>query len=162
MITHRRKCILQEFNRLTNNGLDNVETYIDMILSCCPNVISQNDVNPTMQRYASKSFLIDFTLIGIFHVHRFLVPPTTTCNNCSKNLSLHHDPVNVKCFTLTGLEKTVKLSLRCRSCKLNYNYSQYGNMKLGYHYYNEQRDFVEASDVAYIDRDLCCLFTSFA
>ena len=159
MLTHRRKCILEEFNRLTNNSLDNAETYIDFMLSYCPNAISQNnDLNPTMKRYALRMFLIDFTYISC----RFMVPPTTSCINCAKKLSLHHDPVKVKCFTLTGLEKATKLSLRCRNCKLNYNYSQYGNIEHGYHYYSEQREFVEASDIVYIGRGLCSLFTSFA
>lgn len=56
MLTHRRSCILEEFNRLTNNSLDNAEKYIDFMLSYCPNTISQsNDLNPTMQRYAPKN-----------------------------------------------------------------------------------------------------------
>lgn len=51
MLTHRRKYILEEFNRLTNNTLDNAETYIELMLSYCPNVICQKDnLEPTMQR----------------------------------------------------------------------------------------------------------------
>ena len=51
MLTHRRKYILEEFNRLTNNSLDNAEMYIDLMLSYCPNAICQkNDLEPTMQR----------------------------------------------------------------------------------------------------------------
>lgn len=93
---------------------------------------------------------------------RFLVPPTTSCISCTKALSGNHNPVKVTWFGLSGMEDAIKLSLRCRNCKLNYNFSQYGNGEQGYRYYDQPRDTIEASDVTYLDRMLCDLFTSFA
>lgn len=48
-------------------------------------------------------------------------PPTTLSIDCARKLSLHHDPIKVKCFILTGLEKAMKLSLRCRNCTTTVN-----------------------------------------
>ena len=93
---------------------------------------------------------------------RYLVPPTTACISCCAPLILHHDPVGVRCYGLRGSENGIKLTLRCKSCKLNYNYSQYGSVENGYRYYDNPREYIEASDVTYLERELCHLFTSFA
>lgn len=54
-----------------------------------------------------------------------------------------------------------KLSLRCGSCKAIYNYSTYGHkLTTGERHYDEGRDVVEASDVAFIDGKLYNLFKS--
>lgn len=158
MLTHRRKYILEEVQRLVDSTLASPETYIDLMLSHCPNACQYNLII-AKQRYALLNCVF---LIGsfLFKYCRHLVPPTTSCINCARSLTLHHEPVKVKCFILSGLYVEIKLSLRCRNCKFNNNYSQYGNMEHGYHYYSKPREFVEASDVAYVNRDLCSLFTS--
>jgi len=103
---------------------------------------------------------VHLSIVDVFH--RYLVPPTTSCVCCHASLSLHNDPVSVRCFSLNGSQNGIKLTLRCKKCKLNYNYSQYGNVECGYHYYDKPRNYVEASDVTYLERELCHLFTSFA
>ena len=158
LLTHRRKFILEEVQGLVDATLDSSEAYIDLMLSFCPNACQYNST-VAKQRYALNNYVI---LVTYFLYCRYLVPPTTSCITCARSLTLHHEPVRVKCFTLSGLHSGIKLSLRCRNCKLNYNYSQYGNKELGYRFYSKPREFVEASDVAYVDRDLCSLFTSFA
>jgi len=85
-----------------------------------------------------------------------------SCVKCAHTLSGHHNPIKVKWFGLSGIEDAIKLTLRCRNCKLNYNFSQYGNNEQGYRYYDKSRDAIEASDVTFLDRMLCNLFTSFA
>ena len=46
-----------------------------------------------------------------------------------------------------------KVSLCCGQCKIVYNYDKYGNKAgKGERHYNQPRDAVEGSDVAYLDR----------
>ena len=84
----------------------------------------------------------------------FLGPPTTTCTRCSRSLETHNPPVKVIVYTMTGPLLGTKITLRCVHCCLSYRYSRYGSEAEGYQYYSHQRQFVEASQVCYVDREL--------
>ena len=83
-----------------------------------------------------------------------LAPPVDHCYKCQQSLSPYNS-CRVKCYTSDGAMYGVKFTLHCTQCKPFYNYAQFGNKhKLGFRYYSIQRDFVEASDTVYIDRNL--------
>ena len=52
MLIHRRKYIVEMFNSLTNNSVNDAEVYVDLILSTCRTEICQNSaLDPPVQRY---------------------------------------------------------------------------------------------------------------
>ena len=91
---------------------------------------------------------------------KFLAPPNSHCYQCGNQLTLLNDPVSITWYSFTGPLPGTKLSLRCRKCPLNYNYSMYGNTSIGYRYYDAMREGVKASDAVYIDRRLCTFFAT--
>ena len=92
----------------------------------------------------------------------FLAPPVMHCVNpmCEgRKLGTSNDPVNVTLFTIDGPRPASKISLKCGKCNANYGYSKYGNKySCGDRFYNEERPYVEASDVVFLDRKLHQLF----
>ncbi len=91
-----------------------------------------------------------------------LGPPTSICYECGSNLVEYHH-CQVKYYTLQGVRVGQKNTLRCSDCKVLYNYSQFGNKReLGFRYYDEARRIVEATDVAYFQRELLELQCSLA
>ena len=77
-----------------------------------------------------------------------------TVANCDQNLVLNH-VTDIKIYSLAGVEAGRKVTLRCKRCKLSYNYSQFGNKHdLGFKHYPEPRKYIEVSDQVYFDRDL--------
>ena len=103
-------------------------------------------------------------VIGFFTVNEvvILAPPVDCCYECQQMLSPYNS-CQVRCFTRTGAVHGYKFTLRCVRCKLLYNYDQFGNKhELGFRYYPVQRNFVEASDTAYMERSLLELQCSLA
>lgn len=49
MLIYRRKYIAAEFNRLSAKHIENVEVYIDLMMSCCPTIACETS-KPKMQR----------------------------------------------------------------------------------------------------------------
>ena len=49
MLIHRKKYIAAEFNRLSTKSIENVEVYIDLMMSCCPNIVCETS-KQKMQR----------------------------------------------------------------------------------------------------------------
>ena len=48
-----------------------------------------------------------------------------------------------------------KVTLRCTTCSLFYNYAQYGNKRVcGFHHYPAERPAVEASDTTYLSTQM--------
>lgn len=91
----------------------------------------------------------------------FLGPPVTNCLSCNSPLQENHRPTSVVCYTLDGPIPALKITLRCRACQINYRYSQYGSKDDGYTYYRDHvRQFVEASQVCYIERRCCELWNA--
>ena len=68
MLTHRRKYIITEFNRLSTKRIEKVEEYIDLMMSCCPNIVSETS-KPKMQRYCR---LFMYTLIPNLILYTYL------------------------------------------------------------------------------------------
>ena len=102
--------------------------------------------------------------VGSFTANRvaILAPPVGHCYDCQQPLS-SYGSCQVKCYTTNGAVKCEKFTLRCTECKLLYNYAQFGNKHdLGFRYYPLQREFVEASDTTYIERNLLELQCSLA
>ena len=93
----------------------------------------------------------------------FIGPPVTSCNNpeCNANQLTIKALTNVSLFDFHGARPASKISLCCRKCDSVYNYSRFGRkFLLGERYYGYMRDFIEASDVVFISRDLYNLFTN--
>jgi hypothetical protein len=88
-------------------------------------------------------------------VNRFFVPPVTECINCMSTLQMHHDIVNVVAFTTSGPIPAQKISLRCRHCNIIYHYDTYGDGSMGYRYYESAQSFIVASNVTFVEKDLC-------
>ena len=80
------------------------------------------------------------------------------CNG--KRLAAYTESTNVTVFTLSGPRPASKITLKCCKCNTNYGYSKFGNKSSGERYYEEERPFVEASDVVFLDRDIYQLFAS--
>lgn len=60
----------------------------------------------------------------------------------------------------SGPMSFIKVELRCRSCKLNYASSKWGNSSEGYEYYSTLNDTAKASDVVYIDSHVMDIYIS--
>jgi len=96
----------------------------------------------------------------------FLAPPVMECinplcNKCgaTKSLAPNHAPVNVIIFGIDGPLLGSKLSLRCKSCSTIYNYNKYGKKsKEGKHYYDDERELVEVTDVVYVTKTMYSLY----
>lgn len=88
---------------------------------------------------------------GVGHAG-FLAPPTTQClsDQCNgKRLAAYTESMNVTVFTFSGLKPASKITLKCCKCNTNYGYSKFGNKSSGERHYDEERPFVEASDVVF-------------
>lgn len=83
-----------------------------------------------------------------------LGPPTASCYQCGSGLVQYHQ-CSVKCYSTQGFQAAQKITLRCKECKLLYNYSHFGNKReLGFRFYPDARDYVEAKDTVLIHRQL--------
>jgi hypothetical protein len=108
-----------------------------------------NELSDTISNFAANRMII-------------LAPPVENCYECQRRLASYNSCL-VKCYTTKGAVKCRKFTLRCIECKLLYNYAQFGNKRdLGFRYYPVQREFVEASDTTYIERNLLELQCSLA
>lgn len=87
-------------------------------------------------------------------VNMFLAPPVSQCLKCNGNIHAHHAPTVVTVFTTNGPLPGQKVTLRCKNCTINYRYDTYGG-EGGYYYYNDIQDYIAASNVCYIERELC-------
>ena len=83
-----------------------------------------------------------------------LSPPTGVCIFCSSKLSENNSACDVSIYGLLGKMVGLKFSLRCVSCKINYNYDRYGDTTRGWRLYEDQRPLVEASDVCFVEQKL--------
>lgn len=92
-----------------------------------------------------------------------LVPPTSTCLICptAPLLSVHHE-CSVVVHGFGGAKQATKISTRCQACRGTYNYSNYGNASSGWNLYAGQRDYVEASDLCFVERRMYKLQCSLA
>lgn len=106
-------------------------------------------------------------------VNIFLGPPVSNCLRCSAALHTHHGTTRVICHTLLGPLPAQKITLRCKGsysyvrkfckfimaiteCCINYRYEMYGGEAMGgYRYYDHGRPFISASNICYIQRELC-------
>lgn len=103
---------------------------------------------------------------GVSYFH-FLSPPVDKCTNSAcilrgkASLLPHHSAINVVVFTLNGPCAATKLSLRCTSCSMVYNYCMHGHKRgEGEILYGSMRPLVEVSDAMYVERNLYELFCS--
>ena len=89
----------------------------------------------------------------------FLTPPEelkeSGCLKCGNKLTTHNEASRVTVFTVKGPISATKICWRCKNCKLNYNYAQYGNEEIGYKFYSEPRPLVEATNSSYLERLVC-------
>ena len=77
------------------------------------------------------------------------------------SLHVHHEEVDAAIFTMDGPLPATKVTLRCAACSTNYGYSKYGKKRSGGEkFYQECRDLIELSDVAYCSRGLSEAFTA--
>ena len=72
---------------------------------------------------------------------KVLGPPTSMCYKCSCDLVQYHQ-CHVRCFSTSGFEHAMKITLRCLHCGLFYNYAQFGNKReVGFRFYQEPREY---------------------
>ena len=80
---------------------------------------------------------------------KVLGPPTSMCYKCSCDLVQYHQ-CHVRCFSTSGFEHAMKITLRCLHCGLFYNYAQFGNKReVGFRFYQEPREYIEANDAVF-------------
>ena len=84
-----------------------------------------------------------------------LKPPCTTCLDCGGALCYYNTPSKVTVFTLDDIKPGLKITLKCNQCNISYGYARYGDSKKGYKFYGQQRQYIEASNVTYMQRQLC-------
>lgn len=87
--------------------------------------------------------------------NEIISPPVEKCTKCDRKLTIHNQPAHVTIFKLSGPVPGLKLSYKCQCCGLIYKYAQYGNNNTGFQFYLERRPLVEASNVAFFERQLC-------
>ena len=84
-----------------------------------------------------------------------LKPPCTSCLDCGSALTCYNTPSKVTLFTLDDIKPGLKITLKCNLCNLYYGYARYGDSKNGHKLYAKPRQYIEASNVTYMDRKLC-------
>ena len=93
------------------------------------------------------------SLVGLFAPRsnvQVLAPPVNTCYECEGMLVANHK-CKVKYYTNAGVAVVEKVTLKCTTCSLFYNYAQYGNKCVcGFHHYPAEQPAVEASDTTYL------------
>lgn len=95
------------------------------------------------------------SVIGIPFTH-VVAPPLEKCVKCDGNLTMHNQPSHATIFDTDGPHPAIKISLKCRRCapNVNYSYAKYGNTEQGYKFYEGKRKLVEASSETYVSRSL--------
>ena len=61
------------------------------------------------------------------------------CCNCESLLVAQNKICTVTVFSGESVRTAMKLSLRCKDCKLNYGYSVFGNIQEGYHFLQRRK-----------------------
>ena len=101
---------------------------------------------------------------GKFRYSDLLCPPTSVCLNpsCDQHpLRSYTAPTKITLYDVTGPRPASNISLRCSKCKANYHYSMFGNKtSRGERYSDEEREYIEASDVVFVSREVHQLFVS--
>lgn len=161
-ISERIRFITGVFNALSRQDISDemCESYLALLEKVRSNPVTTPDDDEQKLMEVSVSTSISHFL--------FLSPPVGCCINgeCVKkgvpdSLYIHHHPVNVTVFTMSGPILACKVSLRCKACNTMYNYCKYGNkMKSGERMYDQPRDLVEVSDVVYCERMVADFFIS--
>ena len=80
-----------------------------------------------------------------------LSPLISTCLVCENSNLCVNNHCDVVVYGLRGSYTATKVSTQCQSCRKIYNYSTYGNVAEGWKLFKEERDFVEASDVSFVE-----------
>ena len=80
--------------------------------------------------------------------YEILCPSVEKCVKCDRKLTIHNQPAQVTIFKLTGPVPGLKLTSKLYA-------PIYGNNTEGFQFYSERRPLVEASNVAYLERQLC-------
>ena len=115
-------------------------------------------------RRAYSKEMWDLTLQNGSGRNFFLGPPFLTCIKGGCNnvlLQKHNDICNVTFFDMEGPLPGSKITLRCPRCRTIYSYSKYGNKRgEGERFYEEPREYIEASDVAFVSTSLHKMFRS--
>ena len=86
-----------------------------------------------------------------------LAPPVSNCIKCKSPLTSQNKMSTVTVFSLKKVQPAMKLSCRCKDCKLNYGYSMFGNAEEGFRFYEVQRPYVEAC-MMYSWIEVCVFF----
>ena len=94
-------------------------------------------------------------------VNSVLAPPTSSCLRCTKSLTWGHVR-EVTAYSMNGVTKTKKHTLRCKPCNLMYRFAHNGNLTNSFTYHPEGRHLVEVSDTVYVARKLLQLQCSLA
>ena len=84
-----------------------------------------------------------------------LTPPYESCLSCGRRLVFSSSPCHITLFSLEGPKPGIKVTWKCKNCRINYGYAQYGNASTGYRFYEKERSLVEVSNVTYLERNLC-------
>ena len=84
-----------------------------------------------------------------------IAPPTPVCYECGCRLVQYHS-CEVRVYRISGaVTATTKITLRCTTCCLVYNYSHFGNKhQLGFRHYPTAQPLIEATDGVYFERNL--------
>ena len=145
--THRIHYIHERYLELSSDGsltLAELQLCVNMMHPFC---FADETENENKRKYLS----------GLF-----FAPPVDVCCKCKKNLTLHNKPSEITFYGFSGIQHGVKLCLQCKKCRLNYNYSTYGNKSEGNKFYEESRLAIEASDSTFMDRRLFEFYCSLA
>ena len=98
-------------------------------------------------------YLLEEFLRG-HHLKRFLVHLHLCVINAAVIL-FSTTQCHVQCFSTSGFEHAMKITLRCLHCGLFYNYAQFGNKReVGFRFYQEPREYIEANDAVFFHRKL--------
>lgn len=105
-----------------------------------PPSLSCNDNNEMMLIITFPSVMAYFVIILFVYIY-------------IGSLYVHNKEVDVDIFDITGVTLGLKVSLRCRECSTNYNYSYYSCKGVKNHY-PQKTKLIEISDVTFATRRL--------
>jgi len=91
-----------------------------------------------------------------------LAPLISNCIKWKAPLISPNKMCTVTVLSIQKVKSAMKQSCHCKDCKSNYGYSMFGNAEEGFHFYQVQRPYEEASDDVFLERSLCLFQVSLA
>ena len=159
------QCDIGELNQadktswvVAKHGLSTVIQSMKLIQAIPPtlvghrNEIIASDCEISTEEVSSFVHLLDESGDTDTACSNILLLPVQKCVHYDRTLVTNHVTTSVKYYSLSGA-RFAKITLRCKSCGITYNYTQFGDKRgVGFQFYPVRQEYIEASDTVFISR----------